>query len=366
MSATHLELKIYSEDEGFLVQAKAEPNRRSQTLIYHVNGTRWWIKVTLIGEIAGLLENGQIPQSSWRERRVLFQNLVRRINYEPLPLLADTVTELILEGDTTATAPNLEVGLVGTLGTLGLLNISLRYKIREDPLRVIYPAFADYPSFPKIHDEELIRDTEISDGVYRVYRKGRLLPYILKILNLPLYEPRDTHVLRKELENLEYFAGVPNIVQAEGVAVSTNPYKTSSRGDGPLVVTGILLKDYTGGSLGGFSCKTMLQIIDSEVNAVIIDISGIGGITRKWLSPELQDEPSPCDLSFEQRRLNDVWAYGKLLSEFALHAKDDPFANSLEQVAKCLMKDSPQSRMSLPRAISRLNGSEHGPRGTIL
>jgi serine/threonine protein kinase len=397
MSTTHLELKLYSEDEDFLVQGRTEPSRRSQTLIYYVNDTRWWIRVTLVGGIANFLENGQIPQSSKRERRMLFQDLVRRINYEPLPLFANTVTELILEGDTTATGHNLEIGLVGTLGTIEVLNISLKYKTREDPLRVVYPASADYPFFPKIHDEELIRDTEISDGVFRVYYKG--IRYFLKILNRPLYEPRDTHVFREELENLEYFAGVPNIVQAEGVAVSTNPYMTSSRGDGPLVVTGILLKAYSGGSLRGIllenrvteyawkkwpvqigtalnrfhdAKKTHMDlkpsniVIDSEENAVIIDISGIGGITREWCSPELQDEASPFDLSFEQRRLNDIWAYGKLLSEIALHARDDPFTNSLEQVAERLMKDSSRSRMSLPWAISRLNGSEHWTRCTIL
>ncbi|EAW08364.1 protein kinase domain protein [Aspergillus clavatus NRRL 1] len=382
MSTDHLELKLYSEDEEFLVQGKTEPNSRSQTLIYFVKDTRWWIKVTLIGTITNLLNNGQIQQASKRQRRVLFQDLIRQINYKQLPLLADTVTELILEADTAATKHNLEVGLVGTLGTMEVLNIFLKYKIQEDPLRVVYPASADYPCFRKIHDEELTRDTEISDGVFPVYHNG--VQYILKIVNRPLYEPRDTHVFQKELENLEYFTGVPNIVQAEGVAVSRNPYMTTSGSDGPLVVTGILLKAYSDGSLREIllenrvaeyawkkwpvqigtalnrfheAKKTHMDVkpsnivIDSGGNAVVIDISGIGGITREWCSPEIQDEAAPFDLSFEQRRLNDVWAYGKLLSEIALHARDDPFTKSLEQVAECLMKDNPQSRMSLPWAI---------------
>lgn len=397
MSTTHLELKLYSEDEDFLVQGKTEPNSRSQTLIYFVKDTRWWIKVTLIGTITNLLNNGQIQQASKRQRRVLFQDLVKQINYDQLPLLADTVTELILEADTAATKHNLEVGSVGTFGTMEVLNIFLKYKIQEDPLRVVYPASADYPCFRKIHDEELTRDTEISDGVFPVYHNG--VRYILKIVNRPLYEPRDTHVFRRELENLEYFAGVPNIVQAEGVAVSRNPYMTTSGSDGPLVVTGILLKAYSDGSLREIllenrvaeyawkkwpvqigtalnrfheAKKTHMDlkpsniVIDSGGNAVVIDISGIGGITREWCSPEIQDEASPFDLPFERRRLNDVWAYGKLLSEIASHARDDPFANSLEHVAQCLMKDNFQSRMSLPRAISRLQGTDHRARCTIL
>ncbi|KAL5332508.1 kinase-like domain-containing protein [Aspergillus crustosus] len=390
MSTNHLELKLYSEDEDFLVQGKTEPNSRSQTLIYFVEDTRWWIKVTLIGSIANLLNNGQIQQALKCRRRVSFQDFVRRINYEQLPLLPDTVTEVILEGDTAATKHNLEIGLVDTLGTIEVFNISLKYKIQEDPLRVVYPASADYPCFRKIHDEELTRDTEISDGVFLVYHNR--VRYILKIVDCPLYEPRDTHVFQKELENLEYFAGVHNIVQAEGVAVSQNSYRTSSGSDGPLVVTGILLKAYPNGSLReillencvieyawkkrpvqirtALNCfheakKTHMDVkpsnivIDSGGSAVVIDISGIGGITREWCSPEIQDEVSPFDLSFAQRRLNDVWAYGKLLSEIVLHARDNLFASFLEHVAQCLMEDNIQPRMSLPRAISRLQGTDH-------
>ncbi|KAL4935268.1 hypothetical protein BDV06DRAFT_207374 [Aspergillus oleicola] len=392
MSTNHLELKSYSEDEEFLVQGKLEPNSHSQTLIYFVKDTRWWIKVTLLGTIANLLDNDRIQHTSKRQRRELFQDLVKQINYERLPLLADTVTELIL-GETAGTGHNLEVGLAGTLNTIEVLNKSLKYQIREDPIRVVYPAAADYPCFQKIHDEELTRKTEISDGVFWVYYNRS--QYILKIIDRPLYEPRDTHVFQKELENLEYFAGVPNIVQAKGVAVSRNPYMTSRGSDGPLVVTGILLKAYSNGSLRDIllenrvpdyawkkwpaqigtalnrfheAKKTHMDlkpsniVIDSKGNAVVIDISGIGGITREWCSLEIQDEASPFNLSFEQRQLNDIWAYGKLLSKIASHARDDPFANSLERVARCLMKDNSQSHRSLSKAISRLQGTDYQAR----
>ncbi|PYI10643.1 kinase domain protein [Aspergillus sclerotiicarbonarius CBS 121057] len=397
MSTPHVELKSYSENQDYLAQGRTEPSSRSQSLIFHVKDHRWWIKVTLIGTIANLLDNGQIQQASKRQRRTLFQDLVKQINYEPLPLLPDTVTELILEGDTASTGQKVEFGLDSTSDSIDVLNISLKYRTQEDPLRVVYPASDDFPCFRKINDGELIRDTEISDGVFQVYHNG--VRYILKIVNRPLYEPRDTEVLRKELENLEYFAGVPNIVQAAGVAVSTNPYVTSSGSDGPLVVTGILLKAYPGGSLRQVlsenrvaeytwkkwpvqigtalnrfheANKTHMDIkpsnivIDSEGNAVIIDIGGIGGMTRQWCSPEIQDETSPFDLPFEQRRLNDVWAYGKILFEIGSHAKDDPFANRLKQVADCLMRENCQTRMSLPMAISRLKGADNRTRCTIM
>lgn len=388
MSTTHLELKSYSENQDFLAQGKTEPNSRSQTLVYYTKNSRWWIKVTLIGSIANLLDNGQTQQASRCQRRVLFQDLVRRINYEPLPLIADTVTELILEGDTSATGQNSDVGLVGTSGTMEILDRSLDYRIRKDPLRVIYPGSADYSFFRQINDEELTRDTEISDGVFRVYNHGE--QYIHKIVDCPFYKPSGFTVSRRELDNLEYFYGVPNIVKARGVVVSTNPYMTSKDSNRGLIVTGILLPTYPEGSLREVLSENRLaryawkkwpiQIgtalnhfheakqthmnikpsniaIDSEGDAEIIEISGIGGITREWCSPEIRDEASPFDLSFEQRRLNDIWAYGKLLSEIGLHAKDGPFTNTLEQVAECLMQDNCQSRMSLSTAISRLQST---------
>ncbi|BCS27253.1 uncharacterized protein APUU_60301S [Aspergillus puulaauensis] len=396
MSKTHLELKSYSENRDFLAQGKTEPSSRSQTLIYHEKDSRWWIKVTLIGSIANLLDNDQIQQASKCQRRVLFQDLVRRINYEPLPLIANTVTELIVEGDTSATGQNSEVGLVGTSGTLEILDRSLNYRIREDPLRVVYPKAADYAFFRKINDEELTRDTEISDGVFRVYNNGT--QYILKIVDCPFYKSNGFTVSKRELDNLENFYGAPNIVKPRGVVVSTNPYMTSKDSNREPIMTGILLPTYPEGSLReilsenrmakyawkkwpiqigtALNCfheanQTHMDIkpsniaIDSEGDAEIIEISGISGITREWCSPEIRDEASPFDLSFEQRRLNDIWAYGKLLSEIGLHAKDGPFRNSLEQVAKCLMQDNCQSRMSLPTAISRLKSTRHR-RCTIL
>ncbi|KGQ01718.1 hypothetical protein PAAG_11566 [Paracoccidioides lutzii Pb01] len=53
-------------------------------------------------------------------------------------------------------------------------------------------------------------------------------------------------------------------------------------------------------------------------------------------SPEIQDETSPFDLPFEQRRFNDIWAYGKPLSEIGSHAKDDPSANALKRGCRLL------------------------------
>ncbi|GBF64776.1 hypothetical protein TMEN_7492 [Trichophyton mentagrophytes] len=191
--------------------------------------------------------------------------------------------------------------------------------------------------------------------------------------------------MRNELENLERFRGVSNIVQVARIAVDIDPYKTSPTGE--QVVIGTLLQFYSGGSLqralddGSISGyhweKWALQIgtalrlfhaagrthmdikssnivLDGKGNAILIDISGIGGTTHEWRAPEIRDEISPLDLPFEVRRLNDVWACGKLLSEIASHAGSSPHATILEQVARCLMRDDTMTRIGLSEAMSRL------------
>lgn len=181
-----------------------------------------------------------------------------------------------------------------------------------------------------------------------------------------------------------------NIVQAAGVAVSTNPYTTSNDSDQPSVVTGILLEFYSGGSLqrvldarllmkypwerwtiqiaSALAClhrarithmdlKPSNIVLDADGNAVFIDISGIGGITHNWRAPEIRDEISTHALPFEARQFNDLWAYGKLLSEIVSQAEESPFASVLQHIARCLTKENPESRMTLLEAISRLEAA---------
>ena len=95
-------------------------------------------------------------------------------------------------------------------------------------------------------------------------------------------------------------------------------------------------------------------VLDTEGNAILIDISGIGGVTLAWLAPEIRDEISPFDLPFEKRRRNDIWAYGKLLSEIAVHAGDNSYVGTLKSIAAKLMEEDTRIRMTLPEAISRL------------
>ncbi|BCS15428.1 hypothetical protein ALUC_70661S [Aspergillus luchuensis] len=382
-------LKKYTEELGNTTERNAVPISRSQTLIYHIEGNKFWIKVTLVGPTANLhLDNAGEQQTTKRERREFFQSFVRRIDYKLLPLLPYTVTEIII-GDPTATGHERELQLDDASGTLPNPTTAIRCNVREDFRSVAYPSCDEFPSFRQFHHKELTGATEITPGVFWVYhRKTR---YVLKIVDRPLYRRHDTEVIRKELENLNYFAGVPNIVQAAGIAVSTNPYKSFDWDTGlPLAVTGILLEAYPGGTLQQVlsdrrvteyrwkqwpiqigtalnrfhvAKKTHMDlepsniVLDADGNAVLIDISGIGGFTSEWCAPEVLSDIPPCDLPFEQRQQNDIWAYGKLLSEIASQISDDPYVETLRQVADGLMERDHHNRMSIAMAIAQLQSA---------
>ena len=111
-----------------------------------------------------------------------------------------------------------------------------------------YPLCLRFPSFRAINIAELIEEDEITDGVFRVLHRSDRTPHILKVVNRPLYQPRDSEVIQKELENLEHFKGVIGIVQSAGIAAFNNPYATSQNVE-QMVIGGILLEYYSGGSL---------------------------------------------------------------------------------------------------------------------
>lgn len=74
-------------------------------------------------------------------------------------------------------------------------------------------------------------------------------------------------------------------------------------------------------------------VLDDDGNAVLIDISGIGGVTHGWCAPEIRNEISPFELQFQTRQLNDIWAYRKLLREIVSNAGNSPFVGILKWVA---------------------------------
>lgn len=383
-----LELMSYYEDRDFRAEGKPEPNSRSQSLVYYSQDRKWWIKVTFKGAISCFTHDAEPEQiKSKRERRNEFQDFVRLIDFRSMALLDNTLTEVILNGDPETTEPVKLYREPEDTNRFAKLIKNLRFHIREDPSRVVYPPCLQFPSFRAINVAELKEEDEITDGVFRVLHKRDRKPYILKVVNRPLYQPRDSDVIQKELENLEQFKGVAGIVQPAGIAVFANPYATSQNCVKQMVISGILLEYYSGGSLQRVlnekrvrefdwerwavqignaldifhrAKKTHMDIkpsnivLDNEGNAVLIDISGIGGVTHEWRAPEIRDEISPFDLPFQTRRMNDIWAYGKLLTEIASNAGNSPFAGTLRLVADHLTEENVHNRWTLSEGISRL------------
>lgn len=95
--AFSVELKEYSESQDHLVAGTPEPNSCPQTLIYHFEDRQWWIKVTFLGTLFQTDETEPIHKIAKRERRKEYQEFANLINYRTLPLLDDTVSELLLE-----------------------------------------------------------------------------------------------------------------------------------------------------------------------------------------------------------------------------------------------------------------------------
>ena len=256
-------------------------------------------------------------------------------------------------------------------------------KLREDPTKFVYPLCEEFPPFRNVPIEDLLDCSDITNGNFQVSHKDDGMQCIHNIINPVPYHPYDTDVNLAELANLEYFQGVPNIVQPVGIVVFRNPYMTSRR-DQPLVFHGILMHYYYGGPLKGIladdkvaeydwvrwgsklrmlrcACiqwmhtveKTHLDIklsnvvLDAEGNAVLIDISGIGDITYEWLAPELHDIlQSPADVPFERRRWNDTRAFGNLLPGIAAHAGSSLYAETVKLIASWLLAEDTQTRMT--------------------
>lgn len=383
-----IELQLYSEDQGYHYFGTPEPNARSQTLIYRLGDSQWFIKVTFIGEMSyaiGTLEPKE--RRSKKERQREYHDFLKLIPYHSLGLLEDTVTEVILgRAPDTLVSNQTAQAEVSTGQSSARPAISLRCELREDPSRIIFPLRGDFPSFRTVRLDDLVDSKEVANDVYRVFHRNDGMHYIFKALRYILYHPIDTSVMRSELTNLERFRGVPNIVQPAGIIVARNLYITSPNRDQPLIIRGILLQYYSGGSLkdilsehqtaaypwqgwgiqiaAALDCmhaagKTHLDIkpsnivVDAEGNAVLIDLSGIG-VTYEWRAPETRDISSPEELPFENRRLYDTWGYGKLLSEIVEQAVNSPYSEAVKSIAARLMEDDPHKRMSLTEAVSRL------------
>jgi serine/threonine protein kinase len=211
--------------------------------------------------------------------------------------------------------------------------------------------------------------------------------YVYKEVDRPLYRPNDSEALELELRNLERMQGSAGVVKLIAVIVSDNPYRTTkATEDGtPSSLHGILLEYHPNGTLADVLQSPKLDypwhywaleitytqafhrngiahmdlkpeniVLDRNMHAIVIDISGIGGTTRKWLSPEMRSLPEPLSQDFEARKENDIWALGQILSAMAHATYDAMECKVLSEISLLAMVEAPP-RIPLRDAISFLS-----------
>jgi serine/threonine protein kinase len=378
-------------------------DRPSQTLIFHNNGSLWWIKVTVDWSLPT-----QVLALGYLKRRSIFQEFLEAIDFGQLQLLDDTVTNITLsltEQSQTSTGQSQNSimlreghGHQDPANFFIAIAYQICYKIAEDPKRVMYPT---YPTLERdrclpIFEAGCLQTIDvIAPTVSKVMFEQHIFAY--KTIDRPIYEPEDTEHMLNEIDVLTQFRGLPSIAQLVGLVVSENPYKTCPSTDMPIVITGFLLEYYSGGSLEqifedesqfesqfdtlliqwalqiGIALRLLHKrgrthldikpsniVLDANEHAVLIDVSGTGGYVWEWLSPEMQIliqniETSPANTPFEARVATDCWAYGRLLSALAERSGTPWIGKKLQFIADGLTKAAPELRISLCDALSRLD-----------
>ncbi|CAG8942466.1 unnamed protein product [Penicillium salamii] len=382
LSLRRLEFKSFQDRNG---------DCPSQTLIFHNNGSSWWIKFTVDWSLPEHLRG-----LGYFKRRFVFQEFLEAIDFGQLHPLDDTVTSITLSlTEQSQNSIMIRDGHQNPANYFIAVAHKMRCKIAEDPMRVTYPTLERERCLP-IFEARCLQTVEvIAPTVSTVMFKQHMFAF--KPIDRPIYEPEDTKHVLNEIDVLAQLRGLPGIAQLVGLVVSENPYKTHPSTDIPAVITGFLLEYYSGGSLeqifedefqsDALPIQWALQIgtalgslhkrgqthldikpsnivLDANENAVLIDVSGTGGYVWEWLSPEMQilvqenSETSPANTPFEVRVATDSWAYGRLLSALAEKSGTPGISRKLQFIADGLTKAAPESRVSLCDALAQLNEKE--------
>lgn len=383
--------RSYEEDE--IWEKGMEPRCRSLRLVCHSLHLTWHVKVTF----RGTLQSAQTSTFAAKQvRREQLMNLCLCIDFDVIRLLDDTVTALIIECQQDPTS---NVSQSQRLDFKKRLDIESEYspiidqlcvRVREDPTRVRYPTYDASVGFvPTKEVSEITKTEELGMGVHKAHIIGDEITYVYKEVDRPLYEPRDSETLEQELRNLILLRGVDGVVQLVAAVVSRNPYQTMgiNSSDGQTVIRGILLVYHSNGTLKSFLqspkkdlpwLQWAIQITSAlsrlhdfgithmdlkptnivlstiAMEAVLIDVSGVGGTSRDWLSPEMRTLSEPLSEDLQSRIQNDIWALGKIVSVMANATSDQTEQRLLTQLSQ-LATTELLPRISLQDALSLLS-----------
>ena len=402
----------YVENESFLCLGHPEPHIRHQELTFHSQQSKWNIKVTFRSEaiqqqLAEATSHDTCifvrePIKNKLERRREFQDFIQYINFHKLSLIPDTVTEINLLLESPALRIPIcylnKLHLVGNIPT-GVQNrflvvaSALKVTTQEDSLRIKYPVYAKDLTWPEVLEEDISTEEDFNGSALRVKRAGDSHCYVYKKVDRPFYEPNDTWVFLNELQNLKLLRGKSHIVQLCYIVISNNPYQTTSACGNPLVTRGFLLEYHSHGTLedrlqegdlGEFPWKFWpLQIgygllhlhqhelthtdlkpsnvvIDIHGDAILIDISGVGGITPEWTAPEMRDK-NFLHVSQKERAQSDIWAYGRIMLALAQSRNWGDEVTFLREAVRETTQDNPEMRIKLLDVISLLRESVERP-----
>lgn len=371
--------RTYKEDQGYR-DDDSEPCERSETVVFQADDSKYHVKVTFRGTI------GITTRNSLLKRKKQLEALIALVDFSALPLLPDTVSELVIEK---ALHPSCDLRLpmkpVYQSESNDLVDVDYIYTVREDVLRVRYPVYSADSELPTIGLSEIEVKDQISNNVFLITRKGSDDPLIYKTVEHTFYEPSHTTVFQQELHYIQCLEGYPNIVQLVAVVTGPSPYTTNRFNKEHNVIHGMALEYYPHGTLEDATrqqdgkgaawkswasqlARALLRLhnlgithmditprnvaINAANEAVFVDI-GVG-YTYENLAPEFRDHVYPLDLSFELRRQNDWWAFGKLLMGIASIEGDGTFGTMLQDIGHRLSLDHPRDRLDAFAALQQL------------
>lgn len=361
----------------------------SHTLIIHRNGLAWWAKV---GMKRPLPES--IMELGFVKRYPAFREFIKAIDFGQLQLLDNTMSSITLTlTEESQNSIPIRHELQSASNCFMAISHQMHYEIAEDPERVIFPTFDQIQGLRTI-DASCLQDTEtIAATVSTIVLEGQ--KYAYKRIDHLFHGPGDTQPILDEINALVQFRGRSNIAQIVGIVVSEHPYKTCPSSEMPRVIRGFLLEYYPGGSLEeitheGVAPSHSLQVrwaiqvgkaletlhkegrahldikpsnvvLDDQRNAFLIDISGTGGYTSGWLSPEMEmfieqnNDKAAADAPLETRVATDCWAYGRLLSTIA-EKSGLGGGEGLRSIGGDLTKANPEARSTLSDTLAMLEG----------
>ncbi|KAJ5921425.1 hypothetical protein N7466_009751 [Penicillium verhagenii] len=327
--------------------------RPSHTLIFRHNGLSWRIKVSVEGSLPTA-----ITDLGYMLRRSTFRAFLEAIDFGRFQLLDNTVSGITLTL-TEESHHSLPIQAMSHDAGNFYLAVSdrMRYKVEEDPNRVIYPHVSQIQYCLRTFDISCLHSGDfIAPAVSAVIVEEK--KYAYKIIDRPLYEPRDTQDILDEIYALAQFHGQPNIAQIVGLVVSGNPYQTNPSNNMPRV--GRALRQLHEKKRSHLDVKPSNIVLDAEGNAFLIDIGGAGSYTWDWLSPEMRlfleqnYDQTPVNADFCVQIATDSWAYGKVLSVIAKESGPDLVHEKLREVGYDLTKAALESRIDIGAALEYL------------